>query len=197
MKIEPLLNLGRKIIPNWLFRMGQPFYHFYMALSGNIRFGFPGRKLIVIGVTGTNGKSTTVELVNSVLKANGIKTGMLSTVAFEIAGKRTDNTTNRTTLGRWQTQRKLHEMVEAGCTHAVLEVASEGIKMFRIWGIPFDVAVFTNLAPEHLNTHKTMENYRNTKGRLFANLAKAKKKGVPKTLNLFDRFDPLYYLLFI
>jgi UDP-N-acetylmuramoyl-L-alanyl-D-glutamate--2,6-diaminopimelate ligase len=195
MKIEPLLNLGRKIIPNWLFRMGQPFYHFYMALSGNIRFGFPGRKLIVIGVTGTNGKSTTVELVNSVLKANGIKTGMLSTVGFEIAGKRTDNTTNRTTLGRWQTQRKLHEMVEAGCTHAVLEVASEGIKMFRIWGIPFDVAVFTNLAPEHLNTHKTMENYRNTKGRLFANLAKAKKKGVPKTLivNADDKEAKYFY----
>ncbi len=182
MKLEPLLNLGRKVIPKSLFRLGQPVYHWLLAVSGNIRYGFPGRKLVVIGVTGTNGKSTTAELINSVLKENGLKTGMLSTVAIEIAGKRTDNTTNRTTLGRWQTPKYLYEMVKSGCTHVVLEVASEGLIMYRVWGIPFDVAVFTNLSPEHLNTHKNMENYRNAKGLLFAGLAKSKKKGVPKTI---------------
>lgn len=182
MKLEPVLNLGRKIIPKSLFRLGQPIYHFGLAVSGNLRYGFPGRRMVVIGVTGTNGKSTTVELINSVLKANGIKTGMLSTVAFEIAGKREDNKTNRTTLGRWMLQRKLFEMAEAGCTHAVVEVASEGIAWHRVWGIPFDVAIFTNLAPEHLNFHKTMENYRNTKGKLFAGLSKSMKKGVSKTI---------------
>jgi UDP-N-acetylmuramoyl-L-alanyl-D-glutamate--2,6-diaminopimelate ligase len=74
MKLDPLLNLGRKIIPKPLFRLGQPVYHFILAVSGNIRYGFPGTKLVVIGVTGTNGKSTTVEMVNSALKANGLKT---------------------------------------------------------------------------------------------------------------------------
>ncbi len=182
MKFDPLLNFGRKIIPKPLFRLGQPVYHWLLAFTGNIRYGFPGRKMIMIGVTGTNGKSTTAELISAVLKANGLKTGMLSTVAIEIAGKRTDNVTNRTTLGRWQTPKYLSEMAKAGCTHVVLEVASEGLIMYRVWGIPFDVAVFTNLAPEHLNTHKTMENYRNAKGLLFVGLAKSKKKGVPKTI---------------
>lgn len=158
--------------------MGQPIYHFLLALSGNIVYRFPGRKLICVGVTGTNGKSTTVELINSVLKDGGKKTGMISTIAFEVAEKRTDNITSHTTLGRWQTQKMLRKMVRAKCEYAVLEVASEGIKMFRTWGIPFDVAVFTNLSPEHLNTHKTMKNYRYTKGKLFTSLTTGKRKKV-------------------
>lgn len=182
MSLEKLLSLGRKVIPAPLFRMGQPIYHFFLAVTGNIRYGFPGRKMIVVGVTGTNGKSTTVELINAVLKSGGLKTGMLSTVAFEIDGKRQDNVTNRTTLGRWQLQRKLREMVDAGCSHAVIEVASEGIAWHRVWGIPFDVAVFTNLAPEHLNFHKTMENYRNTKGKLFVGLSRSMHKAAAKTI---------------
>lgn len=195
MNLESVLNLGRKIIPKKLYKAGQPIYHLLLAVTGNIRYGFPGRKMIVIGVTGTNGKSTTVELINSVLKANKIKSGMLSTVAFEIDGKREDNKTNRTTLGRWQLQRKLYEMVKAGCTHVVIEVASEGIAWHRIWGIPFDVAVFTNLAPEHLNFHKTMENYRNTKGKLFANLNKSLHKSAAKSIivNADDKECKYFY----
>lgn len=182
MKLDPLLATGRKIIPKSIFTFFQPVYHWLLAFTGNVVYRFPGRRLIVIGVTGTNGKSTTVELINAVLKENGVKTGMLSTVAMEIVGHRTDNVTSHTTLGRWQTAKYLREMVEAGCTHVVVEVASEGLVMYRVWGIPFDIAVFTNLSPEHLNTHKTMENYRNAKGLLFAKLAGSKKKGVPKTI---------------
>jgi len=189
MKIDPLLNIGRKVIPKPLFSFGQPIYHWLLAFTGNIVYRFPGRRLIVIGVTGTNGKSTTVDLTNAVLSANGIKSGMISTVAIEIAGKRTENVTNRTTLGRWQTPRYLREMVDADCTHVVIEVASEGLVMHRVWGIPFDIAVYTNLSPEHLNTHKTMENYRNAKGLLFAGLAKSKHKGVPKT-SIVNADDP-------
>jgi len=182
MNIDKILNIGRKIIPKKVFASAQPFYHLLLSVTGNIRYGFPGRKMIVVGVTGTNGKSTTTELILSVFKENGLKSGMLSTVAFEIAGKRAANTTNRTTLGRWQTPKKLREMVNAGCTHAIIEVASEGLVMNRVWGIPFDVAVFTNLSPEHLNTHKTMENYRNAKGLLFSGLKNSFKKSAPKTI---------------
>lgn len=180
--MEKVLNIGRKIIPKRLFKLGQPAYHWLLAVTGNLVYRFPGRKLVCIGVTGTNGKSTTVELVNSVLKEAGQKTGMISTVAFEIAGKREDNTTSRTALGRWQTPKMLRKMVKAGCKYVIVEVSSEGIAWFRTWGIPFDVAVFTNLSPEHLNFHKTMKNYRNTKGKLFANLSLSKRKeGVEKT----------------
>jgi UDP-N-acetylmuramoyl-L-alanyl-D-glutamate--2,6-diaminopimelate ligase len=179
--LEKILNLVRKLIPRKIFRIFQPAYHFILAVTGNIIYRFPGRRIICVGVTGTNGKSTTCDLVTSVLKESGSKVGMISTVAIEIGGVRTENTTNRTTLGRWKTQKLLRKMVKAGCKYAVIEVASEGIAWFRTWGIPFDVAVFTNLSPEHLNFHKTMKNYRNTKGKLFANLSLSKKKkGVPK-----------------
>ncbi len=182
MKLDSILNVGRKIIPKPVFHFFQPYYHLFLAVTGNIRYGFPGNKMIMIGVTGTNGKSTTVDLITAVLKINGIKTGMTSSVAFEIAGKRIENSTSRTTLGRWKLQRILRQMLDAGCTHAVIEVASEGIAWHRVWGIAFDVAVFTNLSPEHLNFHKTMENYRNAKGKLFSNLSKSKNKGFPKTI---------------
>jgi len=182
MKLESFLNLGRKIIPKSLFKLFQPYYHLLLAITGNIKYGFPGKKMIMIGITGTNGKSTTSDLVTAVLKSNGLKVGMTSSVAFEIGGKRIENDTSRTTLGRWKLQRLLRQMVDAGCTHAVVEVASEGIAWHRVWGIAFDVAVFTNLSPEHLNFHKTMENYRNAKGKLFSGLAKSKKKGFPKTI---------------
>lgn len=177
--MEKILNKVKKLIPKKLFKSLQPAYHFLLALTGNVIYRFPGRKLICIGVTGTNGKSTTIELINSILKAAEYKTGMISTVAFEIDGQRTENKTSRTTLGRWQTPKMLRAMVKAGCQYAVIEVASEGIVQYRTWGIPFDVAVFTNLSPEHLNTHGTMTNYRNAKGKLFENLAtgSAKKLG--------------------
>jgi UDP-N-acetylmuramoyl-L-alanyl-D-glutamate--2,6-diaminopimelate ligase len=195
MSLEKILNIARKLIPKPILRLLRPYYHFLLAVSGNIKYGFPGRKMVVIGITGTNGKSTTAELVNSVLKAGGFKTGMTSTVAFEIAGKRQLNKTSRTTLGRWQLQKILAQMVDAGCTHAVIEVASEGIAWHRVWGIPFDVAIYTNLSPEHLNFHKTMENYRNTKGKLFAGLAKSKKKNFPKTsiVNADDKEWKYFY----
>ena len=91
MKLDSILNVGRKIIPKPIFLFSQPYYHLFLAVTGNIRYGFPGKKMIVIGVTGTNGKSTTVDLITTVLKKNGIKTGMTSSVAFEIAGKRIEN----------------------------------------------------------------------------------------------------------
>lgn len=188
--IEKILNFLKKLIPKRLFKIFQPYYHFLLIVTGNLFYRFPGRKLKVIGVTGTNGKSTTVELINAMLKETGYKTGMISTVAIEVAGERKDNITNRTTLGRWQTPHLLRQIVKAKCDYAVIEVASEGIAWFRIWGIPFDVAVFTNLSPEHLNFHGNMTNYRNVKGKLFLNLSFSKrKKGTPKVsvVNADDR----------
>jgi UDP-N-acetylmuramoyl-L-alanyl-D-glutamate--2,6-diaminopimelate ligase len=192
-----MLGLAKKVIPRSFLDALRPSYHYLLAVSGNIRYGFPARKMKIVGVTGTNGKSTTVELVNSVLKEGGFKTGMTSTVAFEIAGERRDNLTNRTTLGRWGLQKLLAEMVEKGCTHAIIEVASEGIAWHRVLGIPFDVVVFTNLSPEHLNFHKTMENYRNTKGKIFKGLKNSLNKGIPKTIivNTDDK-EANYFLSF-
>ncbi len=168
--MDKFLKLIKKIIPRPIFSFFQPTYHFFLAITGNIVYRFPGYKMTVIGVTGTNGKSTTCDLIMRVLQESGEKVGMISTVSIEIAGEKFDNISNRTTLGRWKTHKLMRRMVSRGCKYAVIEVASEGIAWYRIFGIPFDAAVFTNLAPEHLNFHKTMENYRNTKGKLFAKL---------------------------
>lgn len=168
--MEKTLKTIKKIIPGSVFRFFQPAYHFLLALTGNIVYRFPGYKMTVIGITGTNGKSTTCDVLCEVLKASGEKVGMISTVDIEIAGKRVENKAGRTTIGRWGTHKLMRKMVSSGCKYVVIEVASEGIAWHRIFGIPFDAAVFTNLAPEHLNYHKTMENYRNTKGKLFKKL---------------------------
>lgn len=168
--LEKILYYIKKVIPKPLFRFLQPVYHLMMAVTGNIVYRFPGYKLTVIGVTGTNGKSTTTELIAEVLKKSGAKVGMISTVNIEIADIRWDNKTNRTTLGRWRTHSIMRNMVKLGCKYAVIEVASEGIAWYRIFGIPFDMTVFTNLAPEHLNFHRNMTNYCNTKGKLFKKL---------------------------
>ncbi len=193
-----VLAVVKKIIPRPVFRFFQPAYHFLLAFTGNIVYGFPGYKMTVIGVTGTNGKSTTVEIITDILKTTGEKVGMISTVDIEIAGKREENKVGRTTIGRWGTHRLMRKMVFAGCKYAVIEVASEGIAWYRIWGIPFDGAVFTCLAPEHLNFHKTMENYRNTKGKLFKKLSSPfnfKKTKRVSVINADDK-EADYFLSF-
>lgn len=196
--MDKILKAVKKIIPRSIFRFFQPAYHFLLALTGNVVYRFPGYKMTVIGVTGTNGKSTTSDILCDILKASGEKVGMISTVSIEIAGKRVENRTNRTTLGRWKTHKLMREMVSRGCKYAVIEVASEGIAWFRVWGIPFDGAVFTNLSPEHLNYHKTMENYKNTKGKLFKKLSSPynyKKTKRVSVVNADDK-EAQYFLSF-
>lgn len=162
----------RKIVPSGLADGIRPAYHFVLAVLGETIYGFPGRKLTVIGVTGTNGKSTTCNLITSVLEAGGHKVGMATTVNFQVGDKKWSNTTKMTSQGRFATYKLLRQMVKAGCTHAVIEVSSHALYWHRVWGVPFHTAVFTNLSRDHLDLHKTMENYRNTKGKLFAALKK-------------------------
>ncbi len=132
--------------------------------------------MIVIGVTGTNGKSTTVNLIAKALESVGYKVGATSTVNFKVADKEWLNDKKMTMLGRFQLQKLLKQMVTAGCKYAVIEVSSEGIKQFRHSAINFDYVVFTNLTPEHLESHGGFENYKKAKGELFAGLIMKNKK---------------------
>ena len=157
-------------------------YHFLYALYALVRYRHPSRHLTVLGVTGTKGKTTTSLFLHAALTAGGEKVGLLSTVAVHIGEKVYPNTLHLTTPGRGYVQKKLREMVDAGCSYAVLEISSEGIRQFRDFGIWYDSVVFTNLSPEHLVTHKTFEHYRSEKGKLFRRHAKQKRKyqkGVP------------------
>lgn len=160
-------RLLKRLVPPALIDL----YHRSLAVVSAVRYGRPSEKLIVIGVTGTNGKSTVANMVAAILEEATHLVGLTSTVNFRIAGKGWLNDTKMTMLGRTRLQKLLAEMVAAKCRYAVIETSSEGIKQHRHVGINYDVAVFTNLTPEHLESHGGFENYKRAKGELFAKLS--------------------------
>jgi UDP-N-acetylmuramoyl-L-alanyl-D-glutamate--2,6-diaminopimelate ligase len=142
--------------------------HFIIAVAAYWYYGRPARKLIVVGVTGTKGKSTTCRFIASVLQAGGYKVGLLSTVEFQIGEKRWLNDKKMTMLGLGQIHKMLRDMVKAGCQYVVVETSSEGILQFRHYGLHYDISVFTNLGTEHNERHGGVENLRADKGKMFA-----------------------------
>ena len=150
-------------------------YHLFLAWAGSIRYGFPSRAIIVIGITGTKGKSTTAELLSAALEAGGGKTALLGTVRRKIGSDSAKNTGN-TMPGRFAIQRFLREAVNAGCTHAIIEVSSQGVIQHRHRFIDWDAGMFLNLAPEHIEAHGSYEAYRAAKVKFFADAAHSPKQ---------------------
>lgn len=142
--------------------------HFLLAWVAYWWYGRPAKKLIVVGVTGTKGKSTTCRLIASVLEAGGHKVGMLTTVEFQVGDKRWLNDKKMTMLGRGKIQSLLKQMVKAGCKYAVVETSSEGILQYRHVGLNYHTAVFTNLGAEHSERHGGFENLKKDKAKIFA-----------------------------
>lgn len=158
-----MIFLIRKIIPQFLIG----WYHFLLAFLGAVLVGFPSRGLKVIGVTGTDGKTTTVNLIAKVLEEAGYKTALMSSISFRISEKELANKLKMTMPGRFVIQKFLRQAVNEGCQYVILEVSSEGIKQHRHRFIDFEAAVFTNLSPEHIERHGSFENYKKAKGKLF------------------------------
>lgn len=156
-------------------------YHKLVAMAAAIRYGFPANKMLVIAITGTKGKTSTSNMVHKIFTEAGKKTGLLTTINFKIGDDEERNTTNHTTISPFQLQKKIREMANARCEVLVLEVTSHAIIQNRLWGINVDTALFTNLSQDHLDYHKTMEEYRNAKGLLFARLnGSPRKPGISK-----------------
>lgn len=126
--------------------------------------------MTVIGVTGTDGKTTTTEFVNAILEASGKKTALINGLRFKIGDSDKKNETNNSTPGRFTMQRLLAQAWKSGCTHVVIEVTSIGLIQHRLLGVAFDAAVFINLSSEHMDVHKTMDRYKQAKARLFKKL---------------------------
>lgn len=152
-------------------------YHAFNTWCATIYYGFPAKKMVMIGITGTKGKTMTANFVWSVMRAGGYKTGLIGTANIRIDTEERINPYHMTMPDVWILQKLLKEMYNHGCTHVVLEATSEGMKLKRHLGLYFDVAVFTNLSPEHLPSHNNDFNtYRKAKAALFKSLKKYPKK---------------------
>lgn len=132
----------------------------------------------MIGITGTSGKSSTVSFAGQILTRLGYVIGSTSTAGFVIAGKESPNATKMTMLGRFASQRMLRQMVDAGCWYAIIETSSQGLIQYRHVGINYDVALITNLSPEHIEAHRGFENYKKAKGILFRHLGRGTRKKI-------------------
>lgn len=155
--------LIKGILPDFLIG----WYHFCLAFLAALTYRFPSKKLKVVGVTGTNGKSTVVEMVSRIFEEAGFRVASLSSIKFRIAGQDQVNQKRMTLPGRFFIQQFLRQAVDNGCDYAILEITSEGIKQHRHRFIDFEAAVFTNLTPEHIESHGSFEKYRNAKLKLF------------------------------
>ncbi|MBI2410492.1 MAG: UDP-N-acetylmuramyl-tripeptide synthetase [Candidatus Kerfeldbacteria bacterium] len=164
----------KKIIPaSWLST-----YHRLLAMCADVRYGHPSRRMVVIGVTGTKGKSTTSNILWKLLTDAGHTVGLTGTLNYRVGSYEELSTYKMTMLGRFKLQAWLKRMADAGCDIAIVETTSEGIKQWRHIGIAYDIAVFTNLTPEHLEAHGGFSEYKAAKLELFRRLAQLPVKNI-------------------
>jgi UDP-N-acetylmuramoyl-L-alanyl-D-glutamate--2,6-diaminopimelate ligase len=182
-------SIVKKIIPVKLFKFIEPYGHLAEAVLINTKNGFPGRKLNVIGVTGTNGKTSTSILIYKMLQEAGYKTGLMTTVEWGIGENIHQQEEHYTNVPIRELMVRLKEMKKAEVDWLVLETTSQALAQYRVWGINFSIAVITNLTHEHLDYHGTFERYRNAKRKLFK-LANKNRNGF--RLGIINKDDPSY-----
>ncbi|MBR2795613.1 UDP-N-acetylmuramoyl-L-alanyl-D-glutamate--2,6-diaminopimelate ligase [Candidatus Saccharibacteria bacterium] len=159
-------------------------YHFAQAIFANVKYHHPSKKLRVIGVTGTNGKTTTCFMIWNMLNKAGLKTGLMTTVAWGVKTLKPE-LGHMTTVDAITLNERISAIQKQGAEFLVLEVTSHALAEYRTLGIPIEIAVFTNLTHEHLDYHKTLSKYRATKGKLF-------KKAKLSILNADDPATDFY-----
>jgi UDP-N-acetylmuramoyl-L-alanyl-D-glutamate--2,6-diaminopimelate ligase len=165
-----------------------------LALMSSTFYRHPSRELIVIGVTGTDGKTTTTTMIHQMLLSAGRRAGSMSTVDIRFGDAVDPNDSRQTTLEALEVQQQLARMRDGGLEVAVIETSSHGLALQRVVGVDYDVAVFTNIAHEHLDFHKTIEAYREAKAQLIDLTAASAGKGIEKTAVL-NHDDPSYAYL--
>ena len=178
--LEKFLRLLKKIIPRRLFASAQPFYHYSLAWLGAVIYRFPARQLKVIAVTGTKGKTSTAEILSAILTTAGHRVASTSTLQFKIGDQAERNLYKMSMPGRMFMQKFLRRAVSAGCDFAIIEGTSEGAKLFRHKFIDLDGLIFTNISPEHIESHGSFEKYLEAKLEYARALEQSKK--TPKFL---------------
>jgi UDP-N-acetylmuramoyl-L-alanyl-D-glutamate--2,6-diaminopimelate ligase len=175
----------RRVIPPRTTRIKVPDVREALARASMCFYQHPSSKLRVIGITGTNGKTTVAFMVKAMMEAAGIKTGLLGTVRYEIGDRIIP--AQRTTPEALEVQYMMSQMLRADCEACVMEVSSHALEQKRVFGIDFDVGVFTNLTRDHLDYHGTMETYFAAKRKLFTSLEQGEKDGIA-VINIDDDF---------
>jgi UDP-N-acetylmuramoyl-L-alanyl-D-glutamate--2,6-diaminopimelate ligase len=165
----------KKVIPYRLFKKIEPYGHLSEAVALHIGYGFPARGLKVIGVTGTNGKTTTAFFIFNMLRRAGYKTGLMTTVAYGVNDDIKSQVHHMTNVPVKELLQRLKWMRAEKVEWLVLETTSHALAQHRVWGLPYSVAVMTNLTHEHLDYHETFERYRQAKVRLFQRVARNKR----------------------
>lgn len=164
----------RRIIPKSVISR----YHRLLGKLGAFVYRHPSRKMIVIGITGTKGKSTTANILWKILTDAGFTVGLTGTANYRIGNQHLVSPYKMTMLGRFQLHWWLARMVKAGCNVAIVETTSEGVAQWRHESIAYDICALTNLFPEHLESHGGFENYKQAKLELFRHLARLPKKRI-------------------
>jgi len=177
-----------KLSPAFLVRL----YHYSLAFLGACFYGFPSRKIKIIGITGTKGKSSTLEILNKIFEDAGFKTALIGTIRFKIGDKEIPNLKKMTMPGRFFIQKMINLAVKENCDFVIMEITSEGAKQMRHKFLELDVLIFTNLAPEHIESHGSYEKYRSAKLEIAKKLNTSLKKDKFIVLNGDDKETPLF-----
>jgi UDP-N-acetylmuramoyl-L-alanyl-D-glutamate--2,6-diaminopimelate ligase len=184
--IDSILGKIRPYIPVKLFHSLQPAYHWSMSLSAALWYRFPSRHIKIIAVTGTKGKSSTVEILNAVLEEAGYKTALSNTIRFKIGGASFENLYKMSMPGRFFIQHLLRQAVDAKCDYVIMEMTSQGALLHRHRFIDLDALIFTNLSPEHIEAHGSYEKYRDSKLSICRTLARSHKSNRTLIANADD-----------
>ena len=182
------MHLLKKILRHVTPSFAISLYHFGLAFTGAVRYRFPAKEIMVIGVTGTKGKSSTTEYINAIFEAAGKITAVSNSIRFKVGTTERRNTTRMSMPGRFGMQSFLREAVDAGCHVAILEMTSEGAAQSRHRFIALDALVFTNLAPEHIESHGSLERYIAAKLSIGEELQRSTKR--PRIL-VANKHDPI------
>lgn len=185
--IDSFLGKTRSYIPRPIFNALNPAYHWILAATAACIYRFPSRHIKIIAVTGTKGKSSTVELISAILEEAGYKTAVSNTIRFKIGNISSDNLYKMSMPGRFFMQKFLRNAVKAQCDYAILEMTSQGAITYRHLFIDFDAFVFTNLSPEHIEAHGSYENYRAAKLSIAKRLILSHKKNRILIANADDK----------
>jgi UDP-N-acetylmuramoyl-L-alanyl-D-glutamate--2,6-diaminopimelate ligase len=163
-----------------------PLYHWMLPRIGAFRYGFPAKRIRIIAVTGTKGKSSTTEFIAAIFRAAGENVAISNSVRFAIGDTTTSNTMRMSTPGRFFLQKFLHDAQNAGCTTAVIETTSEGARFFRHHALSMNALIFTNLAPEHIDSHGSFEKYKQAKLSIVRELARSTERPRVLVVNADD-----------